>query len=87
MLQFFLQIETAHAGHDDIEYQTSGLANAIRCEELVSRRKSQDRKTKFLEQVREGLANGFVVINDYYYQRFLDGFFAPEGPVIVPECG
>src|SRR6266403_56796 len=41
--QLPLQIGPRHAGHDDVEDQTPGLADAIGCEELSSRRERPNR--------------------------------------------
>src|SRR5882724_2442326 len=45
--QFPLEIGSGHARHGDVEDQTSGLADAIGCEELFRRRERPGRKAKF----------------------------------------
>src|SRR5712691_12572337 len=50
-LQLPLEIGPGHAGHDDIEDQTAGLADAIRREELFRRRKCPDHEAERPEQV------------------------------------
>src|SRR6266850_3068955 len=41
--QLLLQIASGHAGHDDVEDQTPGHTDAIRCEEVFSRRERPHR--------------------------------------------
>jgi hypothetical protein len=84
-LELLLQIKTTHTWHSDIQYQTHGSVNAVGYKEFIGRRKSKSRKTEFLQQVRERLANGYVVINHDYYQTFWDVFCSRQATPL--ECG
>src|SRR6266852_5735753 len=50
-LQFLLKAGPGHSGHGNVEDQTSGLADAIRREELLRRRERAGRKAELLQQV------------------------------------
>ena len=65
--QFLLKIRPGHSRHSNIKEQASGLVDAIRREELFRRRERAGRKTELLQQVRQRLADGFVVV-DYGYK-------------------
>jgi hypothetical protein len=64
--QFSLQIGARHARHGHVEDETSGLVNVFRRKKLFRRRKSTGLKAELPQQIRERLANGFVVINYGY---------------------
>src|SRR4051794_38518892 len=66
--QFSLKIGSGHARHRDVEDQTSRLIDAIRGEELFSRRERPGRKAELPQQVGKRLAHRLVVI-DYRYEQ------------------
>ncbi len=61
--QFLLKIRPGHSRHSDIEEQTSGLVDAIRREEIFRRRERAGCETELLQQVRQRLADGAVVVD------------------------
>jgi hypothetical protein len=62
--QFPLQLRSGHAGHDNIEKQALRRDNVARRQEVVCRGKCVRREPELLQEVRQRLTHGFVVVDD-----------------------
>ena len=62
--QFLLKIGSGHVRHGDVEDQALRLLGKIEAEKRFRRRKCLSCKAEFLEQVGEGFADGFIIINN-----------------------
>src|SRR5918993_1185075 len=62
--QLLLEIGSGHARHRDVQDQAPRLANEPRREELFGRRERPGAEAAHLEQIRERLPYGLVVVDD-----------------------
>jgi hypothetical protein len=59
-----LQIESAHAGHSDIENQACRIARLTRTQKRFRRRETLSPKSDRLDQIVERIPKSIVIVND-----------------------